>query len=299
MRKVLLLFALGISTCGFAQVFTVQSVEKLDIPQSLDQKVVAISPQGDYVVTTDQSNAGLMKFDLASKSTQQLTDARGAGYKVQISEDGQNVIFRETQFNEKHLRYNSLKAINLSSGEKKVLVSATRDLEGYMLEGATVAAVNNGKVQKKALAGNAVVTRPVLSINNRQLMITQNGQTRVLSPNGQEYSYIWESLSPNGQKVLYYVGGRGAFVCDLDGSNVTSLGVIRAPQWYDDNTVVGMYDQDNGYYTTSSVIKVATLDGQVQTLTDDSQIAMYPVAAEGKIAFSTPYGESYLIHVTK
>ncbi|MBQ4367622.1 MAG: hypothetical protein II786_06040 [Muribaculaceae bacterium] len=299
MRKVLMAFALGISTCGFAQVFTVQSVEKLDLPQNTEARVVAISPQGDYVLLSDYSNTGLTKFDLASKSTQTLTDAKGAGYKVLISEDGQNIIFRETSFNKKHLRHNSLEGMNLVSGEKKELVKASRDLQGYAIEGMTAVAIDHGKMQKKAMTGKAQVTRPVLSINNRQLMITENGKTRVLSPNGQEYSYIWESLSPNGQKVLYYVGGRGAFVCDLDGSNIQSLGVIRAPQWYDDNTVVGMFDQDNGVYTTSSVIKVATLDGRSQTLTDDSQIAMYPVAANGKIVFSTPYGESYLINVVK
>ena len=88
MRKVLMAFALGISTCGFAQVFTVQSVEKLDLPQNTEARVVAISPQGDYVLLSDYSNTGLTKFDLASKSTQTLTDAKGAGYKVLISEDG-------------------------------------------------------------------------------------------------------------------------------------------------------------------------------------------------------------------
>ena len=60
-----------------------------------------------------------------------------------------------------------------------------------------------------------------------------------------------------------------------------------------------MYDQDNGYYVTSSVIKAATLDGKVQTLTDGSVIAMEPFGANGKIVFSTPMGETYLMNVTK
>ena len=74
---------------------------------------------------------------------------------------------------------------------------------------------------------------------------------------------------------------------------------MRAPVWYDDNTVVGMIDLDDGEFIYASTIVAATLDGKTQTLTDDSTIAMYPHAADGKIAFSTPAGDAYIINVTK
>lgn len=299
MKKVLLTLALVTSLCGFAQVFEVGGIQKLETPANPLAKVVAISPQGDYILLSDDSNTGLTKFDLSTQESLRITDAKGAGFNVRISDDGQNIIYRETTTNQNHLRYSSLKSTNLATGKKQELVKATRDLQGFAFEGKTATAVNKGKLQKKALAGKASVTRPVLSINNRQLMMTVDGNTKVFSPNGTEYSYIWESLSPDGSKVLYYVCGVGAFVADLNGNIVASLGQIRAPQWYDNSTIVGMFDQDNGVYTTSSVIKAATLDGQVQTLTDDSVIAMYPVATQGKIVFSTPYGESFLINVTK
>ena len=69
--------------------------------------------------------------------------------------------------------------------------------------------------------------------------------------------------------------------------------------WYDDNTVVGMLDLDDGELVYASTIVAATLDGTTQVLTDESTIAMYPHAAAGKIAFSTPAGEAYIINVTK
>lgn len=80
-----------------------------------------------------------------------------------------------------------------------------------------------------------------------------------------------------------------------------SLGLVRAPQWYDNNTVVGMQDVDNGEFILSSKIVAVTLDGTMQTLTGDDIIAMYPYAsaASGKIAFSTPAGEAYIINVAK
>ena len=149
----------------------------------------------------------------------------------------------------------------------------------------------------KVSAKNAVV----LSINNRQLMISRNGKTSNLSPNGKDKSYLWPSLSPDGTKILYYVGAEGAFVCNLDGSHVKPLGMMRAPQWWDDSTVVGMYDQDDGEFVYASRIVATNLKGDKQTLTPDSLIAMYPkVSAQtGKIAFSTPEGKAYIINVTK
>ena len=141
----------------------------------------------------------------------------------------------------------------------------------------------------------------VLSINNRQLMISRNGKTHNLSPNGKDKSYLWPSLSPNGTKILYYVGAEGTFVCNLDGTDVRPLGVIRAPQWWDDNTVVGMYDEDDGDFVYASHIVATNLQGQKQTLTPDSLIAMYPKVATkaGKIVFSTPNGKAYVMNVTK
>ena len=43
----------------------------------------------------------------------------------------------------------------------------------------------------------------------------------------------------------------------------------------------------------------ATLDGTTQVLTGDETVAMYPHATAGKIVFSTPAGEAYMINVTK
>ena len=95
------------------------------------------------------------------------------------------------------------------------------------------------------------------------------------------------------------MSGDAAYVSDLNGTNVKRLGVLRAAKWLDNNTVVGMVDTDDGYVYTSSSIVAMTLDGQSQTLTDDSVIAMYPQVATGKIAFSTPTGEAYIINYTK
>ncbi|MBQ0120277.1 MAG: hypothetical protein KBT13_04020 [Bacteroidales bacterium] len=301
MRKVLLAFALSASLCGFAQIFNVGEVTKVNLPANVDNLVAGISPDGSYLLVTNSANKGLAKFDLATSQSQVLSTAPGAGFDAQISQDGKTVVYRENSFTANHLRKVALNSKNLATGEVTNLVAPTRDLQGVAVEGTTANVVNNGKFSAKGLNGAKAVKAPVLSINNRQLMITKDGKTSVFSPNGQQFSYIWQSVSPDATKALYFVCGVGAFVCDLDGSNIKSLGLVRAPQWYDNNTIVGMQDKDNGEFILSSKVVAVTLDGTMQTLTSDDVIAMYPYAspATGKIAFSTPAGEAYIINVNK
>ncbi|MBQ6079168.1 MAG: hypothetical protein IJS04_07410 [Muribaculaceae bacterium] len=297
MRKVLFALALGFSMSAMGQVLNVTSIEKVNLPEQA--AVAAISPQGDYLLLTSATNQGLTKLDLTSGQTTVLSTAASAGHNVKISPDGQTVVYREGSFNDKHLRYSSLKSVNLATGESQVLVKPTRDLQGYAVDGTTAAIVTKGKYSKKAIGTAKAEKVPVLSVNKGQLMITLNGKTRQLSPNGTQFSYMWASISPDGTKVLFYQAAHGTYVCDLDGSNVRKVGKMRAPVWYDDNTVVGMMDLDDGEFIYASTIVAATLDGTIQTLTDDATIAMYPHAIDGKIAFSTPAGEAYIINVTK
>jgi Tol biopolymer transport system component len=297
MRKLLFVLALGFSMSAMGQVLNVTSIDKVNLPDKA--AVAAISPQGDYLLLTSATNQGLNKLDLTSGQTQTLSNAPSAGHNVKISPDGQTVVYREGSFNNKHLRMSTLKSVNLATGASQVLVKPTRNLQGYAVDATSVGAVNKGKYSNKAIGTAKAQKLPVLSINKGQLMITVNGKTRQLSPNGTQFSYMWASLSPDGTKVLFYQAAHGTYVCNLDGTDVRKVGKMRAPVWYDDNTIVGMMDLDDGEFIYASTIVAATLDGTMQTLTDDSVIAMYPHAAAGKIAFSTPAGEAYIINVTK
>ena len=302
MRKVLLAFAATLTVGGWAQVFNVASLVPVALPPDVGSKVVAISGQGDFLLLTADDNSGLTKLDLSTGKAQNITRAAGAGYDARVSPDGKRVVYRENSFTSGHLRMVSLRSINLGSGQSRELVAPTRNLQGGGINNQAALPVTRGQVTAKGFEGKVSdKSGVVLSINNRQLMISRNGKTRNLSPNGKDKSYLWPSLSPDGTKILYYVGAEGAFVCNLDGSNVKSLGMMRAPQWWDDATVIGMYDQDDGEFVYASRIVATNLKGDKQSLTPDSLIAMYPkVSAQaGKIAFSTPDGKAYIINVTK
>ena len=277
MKKILLLAVALVSIMASAQVLNVESVEKLNIPQNADSKIAGISPDGSYVLITSQSNEGLVKFDLATGKVSTITTAVGAGYNVEISADSKEVTYREVTYTKDKSRLTSLVRQDLSTAKKSTLVKSTREMHQARV--------------RRAIA-------PVVSIQNGELVLTVGTVTKVLSPNGQGLSYLWPSVSPDGSKIVYYVSG-SVWVCNVNGTNPQRIGKFRAPQWYNNNVVVGMNDQDNGHYVTSSEIVAYTLDGEKQVLTNNTIMAMYPyVSADGsKIVCSTPVGEAYLINL--
>ena len=301
MKHLLLTMALCLPIAVSAQVLSVKSVEKVPIPVDTDNAVAAISPGGDYILLTTSTHRGLKKFDLATGETTTLTEAEGAGYGATVTADGKTIVYRETSFTPQHLKMTALKSISTVTGAKRELAPAQRMLQGYRLDGNAAAVISKGKMRVRSLNGAKIVaTPPTLSLTqNHQMQLTRNGKTTLLAPNGKNVRYIWPSLSPDGTKVLYYVSGIGCFVCDLNGNNVKPMGQLRAAKWYDNTTIVGMNDQDNGEYVTSSSIIAKTLSGAEQKLTSDEIIAQYPQVSPSsrKIAFETPAGEAYIINL--
>lgn len=218
-----------------------------------------------------------MKFDLATGKVSTITTAVGAGYNVEISADSKEVTYREVTYAKDKSRLTSLVRQDLATAKKSTLVKSTREMHQARV--------------RRAIA-------PIVSIQNGELVLTVGTVTKVLSPNGQGLSYLWPSVSPDGSKIVYYVSG-SVWVCNINGTNPQRIGKFRAPQWYNNNVVVGMNDQDNGHYVTSSEIVAYTLDGEKQVLTNNTIMAMYPyVSADGsKIVCSTPVGEAYLINL--
>lgn len=262
-----------------AQILGVTSIERLNIKSEKGQvmQAVAVSPQGDYVLLSSDTRQGLVKWDLATERATKLTDKEGTGSDVRISQDGQQVIYSETSFKNKRRRQ-SVKSIDLKTGKHKTLAGPARGAQGY---------------------DNGTGDQPVLTHRHLKLYMTRNGETTLLAPNGPDEHYIWASLSPSASRVLYYVSGHGAFVCDLDGSHVVAMGNLTAPRWWDDETIVGMDEVDNEYVIVASKVVARTLDGRTQVLTGDDVVATYPLpsAQSGKIIFSTPDGHIHLIKI--
>lgn len=274
MKKVYLFLALAIPMMASAQLLEVTSTTR--VASEAEAKVAAFSPNGDYLLLTNTSNQGLQRFDLASKKITPITTANGAGYNVQVAQDGKQIVYREVVTDAKQIRRSNIVRHNFEGKKRQIVAKNQRSLEAMTVE----------------------AERPSFSVKDRQLMITQNGETRVFSPNGQQYSYHWASLSPNGKKVSYYISAVGCFVCDIDGQNIQFIGHnCLAPVWYNDNIILGCDTKDNGEVVLESVIVAYSLDGKKQVLTNGEQIAVFPQAAAGKIAYSTSEGEIYVMNV--
>ena len=274
MRKTILLVAIAlVSMIAQAQVLETVSMQQIN---TVEGKVVGISPKGDYLLLTDMSNTGLIRYDLATKTTTVITEAEGAGWDVKISQDGNKITYRQRHDNNQLIRHDIMQ-YNMTDGKAVVRAQAQR-----------------GTAQLVAADANSTV-----AVNeDLHLVLNHNGKSIILTPNGTNEAYNWPSISPDGSKILYYVSGKGCFVCDINGNNVQKIANhCRAPKWYNNNTIVGMADEDDGKVLTASAIVVYTLDGKSQILVDKHMMAIYPVAAEGKIAFSTAAGEMYLMQV--
>jgi Tol biopolymer transport system component len=274
MKKVYLFLALAIPMMASAQLMEVTSTER--VAASADAKVAAFSPNGDYLLLTNTSNQGLASFDLATKQTTTITKADGAGYNVQISQDGNQIVYREVKLDATKSRVSNIVRHDLAANKAQVIAQKQQHLAAMVAD----------------------ADRPSFSIKDRQLMMTKNGKTIVFSPNGQQYSYHWASLSPNGKKVSYYISAVGCFVCDIDGKNIQFIGHnCYAPVWYNDNIIIASDTKDDGHVVTESAIVAYSLDGKKQVLTKGDHIAVFPQATAGKIAYSTSEGEIYIMNV--
>ena len=277
MRKTILLIAIALmSVIAQAQVLEIVSTRKVAAPDLQEGKVVGISPKGDYLLLTSMDNKGLVRYDLSTQATAIITEAEGAGWNVKISQDGSKITYRQRHDNNPLIRYDIMQH-SMTDGKAVVRAQAQR-----------------GTAQLVAADANSTV-----AVNeDLHMVLNHNGKSIILTPNGTNEAYNWPSISPDGSKILYYVSGKGCFVCDINGNNVRKItNHCRAAQWYNNNTIVGMADEDDGTVLTASAIVVYTLDGKSQILVGKNTMAIYPFATEGKIAFSTAAGEMYVLNV--
>ena len=115
---------------------------------------------------------------MATGKTTTISTAAGAGYNVQISKDGQELVYRETSFDAQGLRRSDIIRLDLTTSKTATIAKGQRDMIAMANTSASVS----------------------VSINDRKIVLTKNGKNIVLAPNGSQESYIWPSVSPDGTK---------------------------------------------------------------------------------------------------
>ena len=297
--KQLLIFFLMLAQFAHSQQMKVISVEKIKAADRGGYFYPKISPDNQFILMTRGNYSGLYQYSPVSKSLKTLNEDPGAGYKVQISDDGNTVLYNKTELIRK-LRHNSLISQTISNGEKKVLVAPTREqITGKMVNSNPVYVKNRSLVKSNSVKPTDNLY--LITIENQKMVLYKNGVRTELTPSGANASYIWPSISPDNKNIVYTVTGKGTYVCSVTGKNVTSLGKLNAPSWAGNRYVVGMDDRDDGEKLISSSLIITSIDGKLRKKleTPTGINAMYPSASKdgSRIAFNTDRGEVYLMQV--
>ena len=286
MRQTILALSL-LPALASAQVFQHVSVEQFSASDGQELQMAGLSRNGRYAFTTSPTRCGLVRIDLDNRERQVITNDLGAGINPIISPDGKTVRHSIDTFDENHIRHTEWKTVAPAPprGEQQSLDSST----------------------PRSVAPSSPSGEPAreVSINTSlRIELTIDGMTRTLAPNGddEETNYLWASLSPDGTRILYFVSDEGAYVCNLDGEDLQFIAYdCQAPQWYDDQTIVGMRTRDDGEFIRESYLVAYTLQGDRQQLSQPSQMLMYPFCAAeaGRIVSANPKGELFILNVTR
>jgi hypothetical protein len=298
MRKLLLLLLIVIGQSAYAQRIDVKSIQLLNGTEQGGYFHPVFSSQSAYLLTTAENYAGLNRHALTANKIEKLTADAGAGYDVRISPDENTVLFKKTEMRN-NLRYSSLQSYSLIDKKQVKLADATREKISPVFAGNSPAVIKGKALTRIGKAAEKV--SPYINIEDRKMVLYAGDTRKVLTPNGEDRSYFWASVSPDGKHIVYTVAAYGSFVCDINGANAVSLGKLNAPKWLNNQWVIGMNDQDNGDQIIASEIVAVAINGQLrQTLaTPFVKIAMYPSAsADGKqIAFNSDKGQIYIMNI--
>ena len=301
MKYVLLILSF-VACIANAQEIKVKRTKRLTPDETGEYAVSGISPDGKKLLVTGPNSKGLYLTNIRSGKTLTITELAGAGYEPVFSPDGRYICFRSDEYSDK-LRVSSLQKIDLKTGETVTLEKKSRNLTRPVAAGNNVAYFANGLHQLKGFQDNILKSsekETYVLLEDLSPVLYINGVKRTLKPGG-DGSYIWVSLSPDKTKMLYYLVGKGTFICDLDGTILSSPGKLNAPKWLTDQIIVGMDDKDDGDKVISSEIVASSVaTGKRINLTstaERNEMYPYPFPNGKKIAFRTPEGELYIMKI--
>jgi len=257
--------------------------------------------QDEELLLTTPNYRGLWRYSIESNMIVELTDGEGAGYQPYMLDENR-LLFRLTLRNSPEkiapLQY-QIYELNLRDGALRPHSEKGRELQlisqhaGYVIQ--------NGKSAKYHLLANQSEPWVLIDTKTDAIRIGRGGEIRKLQPKGEAH-YLWASLSPANDEILFTHAGKGTYLCDLNGAITDSLAYLNAPVWSADGRyILGMADEDDGHVITRSEIWLVERDGlHHHQLSDTPDIhEMYPVfsPAGNKVAFHTTEGKIGLMNL--
>ena len=303
MRKMLFSAAIAITFMAQAQQFEV--TEMAQVPTDGHEMTYhpRFMPNGDLLVTALNYN-GLAVINATTGEYTKLTEMQGAGYYPVISPDGKTILTRSM---DKVFLTQDIYVIDVATKKLTSVARGINHVNQLAFNGSYAMMPIEGKAVTKKVGTSATsgsLDDLLITSEDLKIVMYANGVRTVLDPLAGKLDwdphYINASLSPDKSRILFGCADN-AYVCNLDGSNVVKLGALRSPQWRGNTHVVGMQNEDDGYYYTKSEIVIVDVAGNnLQQLTTSSdEIKMFPsVSNDGsKIAFHTIDGKIYVMTI--
>ena len=293
MKKVLIMALAAMSLTAQAQIVDVTSTQQLLKGVDSNMYYPVLSTDGSKMLYTSENFQGLKLYDFKDNVTQKVSDESRAGLDATFSCDGQTVYFVTRTWQD-----------NRNMRQAKSYDIATRKLNEISAKGRVVArpmALKNGVMT--TIDGVVSITdnkSTTVRTKGSVLYIGRNGVEKAYTPVESHAGYLWESLSPDGTKVMFFAAGKGIVITDLNGNVLKQLGNYESPVWFGNDCVVAMNAKHNGYQHTASQIVLMRADGsELQELTRPESMTMNPTASfeAGKIVYNTIDGRLYQMNV--
>jgi hypothetical protein len=293
-KTLLIVFALLLSFGTIAQKVSTSNHRVINTGNTRAAYFPVFNNTGDKLLFSSGTYSGLQLYDLSNQSVTTISTAAGAGYEPIFDQTNNRIFYRFSTF-EKGRKFDGMESYDLARGTTLPMLSPRRELR-------QVSSYNNGflvaaekQILKVTFGRTGNEDLYFVTTEDLKMVVINNGRKQYLNPlNMDESRYIWVSLSPDNNKILFTAAGKGTYICDLQGKILHSLNYLNAPVWYDNNFVVGMEDKDDGHVITSSSIQIVNIRTNERTLVSRSgETAMHPTAAGqgGKIAYHTTEGK--------
>ena len=276
MKKSLLLFSAIMLSAGSLMAQSKANGEPRLLIKSAQSLMAPVwSPDGSKIAVTGDNFIGIWVANADGSNLNQVSEALGAGYKMNW-QDAQTIV--STPYTvENGLRMVRIENVNVETAEISEVAPAQRGFRP-------------SKVMK--------------NVNLLRIMCDQPAEATRLIPSLEQYAgkmVLNPALSPDGKKIAFQIVSYGLFVCDVDGANLKSFGKGAYPSWAPNSRdLMFARIQDNGErFTASDLFSVNTETGGEENLTPNSDVIpiTLSVSPDGsKVAFDNDVdGNIYVV----
>ena len=276
MKKSLLLFSAIMLSAGSLMAQSKANGEPRLLIKSAQSLMAPVwSPDGSKIAVTGDNFIGIWVANADGSNLNQVSEALGAGYKMNW-QDAQTIV--STPYTvENGLRMVRIENVNVETAEISEVAPAQRGFRP-------------SKVMK--------------NVNLLRIMCDQPAEATRLIPSLEQYAgkmVLNPALSPDGKKIAFQIVSYGLFVCDVHGANLKSFGKGAYPSWAPNSRdLMFARIQDNGErFTASDLFSVNTETGVEENLTPNSDVIpiTLSVSPDGsKVAFDNDVdGNIYVV----